>query len=276
MRTGGTRISRAHNLAQQNERWIGEVVFFQNRIERNIFAVMPKLAIRHVEHDSVVDFCPVSVVRQEDKLRVSINEFFDEPWTGNSIHFNFLASDPFHALDFVRGSLVLVCSRCCCALWRASNLYSTSSRTHWRGSRRFHCRSQCCSIDLDLSRNFVVQRAVEPKIHRSWVQLFVSHRNLRRSGHNRVFSSFPAWWSTVGCSRDFSRWGGHHGDRGHCVFPRSTILAEDHRRRVCHHRFVFAAQIEIHSVFTSSEAAIRYKPSPSYRRQCRVRRRTAG
>jgi hypothetical protein len=32
------RISRAHNLTQQNDRWVGDLVFFQNRIERNIFA----------------------------------------------------------------------------------------------------------------------------------------------------------------------------------------------------------------------------------------------
>ena len=41
MRIGRMRISRANNLAQQNERRIGELVFFQDRIERNVFAVMP-------------------------------------------------------------------------------------------------------------------------------------------------------------------------------------------------------------------------------------------
>ena len=59
---------------------------------------MPKLAIRHVEHDSVTDLCPVSIVWQEDKLRVPIDKFFNEPWAGNSIHFNFLAGDPLHKL----------------------------------------------------------------------------------------------------------------------------------------------------------------------------------
>ena len=93
------RIGGAHDLTQQNERWICELVFFQDRIERNIFAVMPKLAIGHVEYDSVTDRFPVSIARQEDKLRVSIYEFFDQPWAGNSVHFNFLASDPFHKLD---------------------------------------------------------------------------------------------------------------------------------------------------------------------------------
>ena len=41
MRIGGMRISRAHDLAQQDERGIGELVFFQDRIERNVFVVMP-------------------------------------------------------------------------------------------------------------------------------------------------------------------------------------------------------------------------------------------
>jgi transporter family protein len=100
MRIGGTRVSRAHNLAQQNERWIGELVFFHDRIERNIFAVMPELAVGHVEHNSVIDFCPVSIVWQEDKLCVSVDKFFDQPRAGNAVHFNFLASDPFHKLDY--------------------------------------------------------------------------------------------------------------------------------------------------------------------------------
>jgi hypothetical protein len=35
-------------------------------------------------------------VWQEHKLGIWVNEFFDEPWAGNSIDFNFLAADPFH------------------------------------------------------------------------------------------------------------------------------------------------------------------------------------
>jgi len=100
MRIGGMRISRAHNLAQQNERWIGELVFFHDRIERNIFAVMPKLAIRNVENSSVIDLRPVSIVRQKYKLCASVDEFLDQPRAGHAVHFNFLASDPFHKLEF--------------------------------------------------------------------------------------------------------------------------------------------------------------------------------
>jgi bacterial/archaeal transporter family protein len=60
---------------------------------------MPKVAIGHVEHDPVVNLCPVSIVWQENKFRVWVDEFLDEPGTSHSVHFNFLASDPFHELD---------------------------------------------------------------------------------------------------------------------------------------------------------------------------------
>src|SRR5436190_14608123 len=61
---------------------------------------MPELAIGNIEYYSIRDLCPVSVARQKDELRVWVDEFFDKPRTGNSVHFNFLASDPFHELDF--------------------------------------------------------------------------------------------------------------------------------------------------------------------------------
>ena len=67
---------------------------------------MSELAIGHVEHDSVIDLCPVSIAWKEDKLGVPVDEFLDEPWAGNSIDFNFLARDPFHKLDSFRSSLV--------------------------------------------------------------------------------------------------------------------------------------------------------------------------
>src|SRR6266480_7496181 len=135
MRTGGTRISRAHNFAQQNERWIGELVFFHDRIERNIFAVVPKLEIWHIEHDSVTDLCPIRIVREKDELRVLVDEFLDQPWASHAVHFNSLASDPFHELNVVRGSLVLVCSHCRRSLRGPPNLYSSCGPAHWRWTR---------------------------------------------------------------------------------------------------------------------------------------------
>src|SRR5262245_59401998 len=125
---------------------------------------MTKLAIRNVEYDSVCDLGPVSIAWQEDKLRVAIDEFFDEPRASDPIHFNFLAGDPFHKLEFVCGSLVLVCGPGRCALRRASNLYPSRGRAHRRRSWRFHCRSQRCIVDPDLFGDSLVRRKMEPKI----------------------------------------------------------------------------------------------------------------
>ena len=61
---------------------------------------MTEFAIRHVEYRVVTDPGPVAMVRQEHKLSVWVNEFFDELWAGDPIYFNFLASDPFHRLHF--------------------------------------------------------------------------------------------------------------------------------------------------------------------------------
>jgi bacterial/archaeal transporter family protein len=61
---------------------------------------MTEFAVRNIEYDSVIDLCPIGVARQEDKLRILVNEFLDEPWASYPVHFNFLASDPFHELDF--------------------------------------------------------------------------------------------------------------------------------------------------------------------------------
>ncbi len=99
MRTARVRVGRTNDFPQQNERRISELIFFQDGIERNVFAVMTELAIGHVEYDSVIDLCPVGVVREEDELRIWVDEFFDKPWAGDAVHFNFLASDPFHELD---------------------------------------------------------------------------------------------------------------------------------------------------------------------------------
>src|SRR5215471_18312317 len=99
MRIRGVRISRAYNFAQQNKRRIGEFVFFQYRIKRYVFAMMPELAVRNVENDAILDSCPLGIVRQENKLRACIDEFPDEPRACDPIYFNFLASDPFHKLE---------------------------------------------------------------------------------------------------------------------------------------------------------------------------------
>ena len=57
---------------------------------------MTELTIGYIKHDPVIDLFPVSIVGQEGKLRVSVDELFDNPGAGDPVHFNFLAGDPFH------------------------------------------------------------------------------------------------------------------------------------------------------------------------------------
>ena len=59
--------------------------------------MMTKLAIRHVEYNSVVNPCPIGVARKENKFRLLIDEVSDQPGTSNPVHFSFLASDPSHS-----------------------------------------------------------------------------------------------------------------------------------------------------------------------------------
>jgi len=60
---------------------------------------MTELAIWHVEDNSVIDLRPICVVREKDKLGIKVDKISDQPRTGNAVHLNFLASDPFHELN---------------------------------------------------------------------------------------------------------------------------------------------------------------------------------
>ena len=61
---------------------------------------MAQLAIRHIEHDAVIDLRPMCIVRQKDKLGIGVDKIPDEPRASNTVDFNSLASDPFHDLRF--------------------------------------------------------------------------------------------------------------------------------------------------------------------------------
>src|SRR5438552_4056877 len=60
---------------------------------------MTELAIRHIEHDAVVDPGPIGGMRKKNKFRLRIYKIADQPRASHAVHFNFLASDPFHKLD---------------------------------------------------------------------------------------------------------------------------------------------------------------------------------
>src|ERR1700730_7248044 len=134
-----TRISRTHNLAEQNERRISQLVFLQDRIERNIFAVVSELALRHVEHDSILDLCPISFVRKKNKFRLRIDKFCDQPRARNPIDFNFLASDPSHGsgMPLLRLSFKVRIKSSGDLLWSVSAMVSEVSLS--KPAR--HCRS---------------------------------------------------------------------------------------------------------------------------------------
>src|SRR5262249_38943846 len=98
MRIVGVRVSRSNDFAEQSERWIGKLVFFQDRIKGNIFTVMPELAVRNVEDDSLVDLGPVSVVRKKHELCRWIDKIPNQPRTRDAVDFDFFTGYPFHRL----------------------------------------------------------------------------------------------------------------------------------------------------------------------------------
>ncbi len=63
---------------------------------------MPELAVRHVEHSSVVDLRPVGVVWKKNKLRLRVDKIPDQPRARDPVDFNSLASDPLHDLHSYR------------------------------------------------------------------------------------------------------------------------------------------------------------------------------
>src|ERR1051325_6132659 len=99
MRIGWTRIGRADNFTEQQHRWISEIVFLDDGIERNVFGVMTELAVRHVENNPMVYLGPVGATRQKNELGLRIDKPFDEPGAGDPSASSFLASDPFHGLS---------------------------------------------------------------------------------------------------------------------------------------------------------------------------------
>ena len=69
------RIGSAHDLRKQLERWIIELVLLQNRVERNVLAVVTQLAIGNVIDNSICYFRPVGVSGKKNKLGFRVDEF---------------------------------------------------------------------------------------------------------------------------------------------------------------------------------------------------------
>src|SRR5205823_15113984 len=128
------------------KRWIGQLVFFQDRIERNIFAVVPELAVRNVEDDFVVDLCPLSIVRKENKLSCGVNKMLDQPRTCDPVDLDFFTGNPFHG-PTTRRSCPSPASYC--------------SAKHRHGSALLSLRLRSSACFCCLNRiSFVLSRAV--------------------------------------------------------------------------------------------------------------------
>src|ERR1044071_4706967 len=97
------RIGCANDFAEEEKRWAGQAVFFQDRIERNVFAVVTEFAIRNVENDRIRDLGPIGAMGEENKFRLAVDEVTDQPGTGDTVDFDFFASNPFHQSDDLIG-----------------------------------------------------------------------------------------------------------------------------------------------------------------------------
>jgi hypothetical protein len=98
MRIGWMGIGCTNDFSEKHECRIIEIVFLQKRIEGDVFAVMPEFAILNVEWNRPQLRRSRSHLgcRGEKELGVWINEFFDQPRTSDSVHFDFFAGNPFH------------------------------------------------------------------------------------------------------------------------------------------------------------------------------------
>jgi len=93
----------------------------------------------------------------------------------------------------------------------------------------------------------LVGEPVGSKIERKRNYLFCAYWYLRRRRNHCIFSALPKRRSTFLSSCHSGRRRANHGRRWYLVFSRSSILAPNRRYCVCHHRFVFAPQMN-HSI----------------------------
>ncbi|SRR6266480_1764932 len=88
-------------------------------------------------------------------------------------------------------------------------------------------------VNLSVPRVSLAGEPLGSTIQRSRNFLFRSHWRLCWRRHNCLFSTLSKRWAAFSRSRNSGLWCGTHGDRGHPVFPRTSILAAylgDHTR----------------------------------------------
>src|SRR5262249_27458223 len=72
-----TRIGGANDIAEERQRRVCDTIFLEDRVERNILAMMAELAIRHVEDSAIFYFCPISFLGEKYKFRLGIDALPD-------------------------------------------------------------------------------------------------------------------------------------------------------------------------------------------------------
>jgi hypothetical protein len=99
---GVVRIGPIDDPAQQNQcRIAGQVVFLKNRLKGTFFRLMPKLHVGYIKRDAPFPggFTDDLVGGNEEKFCLPVDEFFDQPGTGDPVNHYAFASNPFHMLS---------------------------------------------------------------------------------------------------------------------------------------------------------------------------------
>src|SRR5438876_1073812 len=96
MRIARIRIGRPDDVGQQEQRRVRKMILFQDRVKRDIFAVVAQFAIGDVVNDSIANLRPVGLARQEDELCLRVYEVLDKPRASHAVDLDLLARDPLH------------------------------------------------------------------------------------------------------------------------------------------------------------------------------------
>src|SRR5882724_5719916 len=108
------RVGSANDFTKQRERGVGEFVFLEDGVERNIFAMMPEFAAVNVEGRCAkfLRFWLNLICGHKNKFSLRVNELLDEPRAGDAVNFYFFTRDPFHGCIRFKWEILLPASSC--------------------------------------------------------------------------------------------------------------------------------------------------------------------
>src|SRR5262249_19013419 len=129
-------IGAVDDLAEQEERVVvRQFVLLQDGLERTLLAVMTQFDTFHVIRNGIetLRFIHDLFGRDEEELRILVDEFLDQPWACDPIDFHVLAGNPFHLMSPFRPVVdVAGCSGL--AVRGFAPLSSALTRSSWRTS----------------------------------------------------------------------------------------------------------------------------------------------